>query len=186
MVTLDGLKYTFNGKGEFQLIETADGSFTLQGRMIAATDSSGNPVDATVFSALVAQQSNSDSVQFELSDRTQRGIDVLVNGERVDLEAIPEQEFENVIVTDRGNRNFAAIFSRGVYIEVQEENRILSTLIISLPDSFRGITSGLLGSYNGNTSDDLLPRHGDQPVSLDSTIQEIHDNFAITCKTIST
>lgn len=30
MVTLDGLKYTFNGKGEFTLIETTNNSFSLQ------------------------------------------------------------------------------------------------------------------------------------------------------------
>ena len=182
MVTLDGLKYTFNGKGEFTLIETADNSFTLQGRMIAATDSDGNTVDATVFSALVAEQSGSDVVQFELSDRSQRGIDVLVNGERVDLEAIPEQEYRNVIVADRGNRSFAATFSSGVFVGVQEENGILSALVVSLPDSFRGMTSGLLGSYNGDTSDDLLPRLAENPISLDSTIQEIHETFATTCK----
>ena len=33
-MTLDLHKYTFNGKGEFVLIETNDESFTLQGRMI--------------------------------------------------------------------------------------------------------------------------------------------------------
>lgn len=153
--------------------------------MTAASDPSGNPVSATVFSALVAEQSNSDVVQFELSDRTERGVDVLINGERVALEAIPEQEYQNVVVADRGNHRFAAVFSSGVYIEVQEENGILSTLIVSLPSNFLGMTSGLLGSYNGDTADDLLPRLADNPIPVDSTIQEIHETFATTCKTNS-
>ena len=64
LVTLDGLKYTFNGKGEFTLIEMTDGSFTLQGRMVEATGATGSPVQATVFSALVCKQNDSDTVQF--------------------------------------------------------------------------------------------------------------------------
>ena len=67
IVTLDGLEYTFNGKGEFSLIVTPDDSFTLQGRMVEATDANGTSVPATVFSAIVGRQSNSDAVQFEIN-----------------------------------------------------------------------------------------------------------------------
>ena len=56
IVTLDGFKYTFNGKGEFTLIETVDNSFTLQGRMLEATDPDGSLVPATVFTAIVGSR----------------------------------------------------------------------------------------------------------------------------------
>ena len=108
IVTLDGLKYTFNGKGEFILIETNDNSYTLQGRMVdSLMDASGDPVLATVFSAIVGKQNDSDTVQFQLS---RRGIDALVNGERVDLTELPQQEFNGVTIAKIGNSTFSALF----------------------------------------------------------------------------
>ena len=183
MVTLDGLKYTFNGKGEFTLIdsETANGNFTLQGRMIEATGSSGNSVQATVFSALVGKQHNSDSVQFELS---RRGIDVLVNGEIVAFNDVIEQDYNNVTLRARGNNSFAAHFSNGAYVEVKEEIDIISLLLVSLPNSLLNTTHGLLGTYNGDTSDDLLPKFVDEAIPINSSLEVIHGQFGITCKLI--
>ena len=39
--TLDGFQYTFNGLGEYILIETTHGNFTLQGRTAKARDDNG-------------------------------------------------------------------------------------------------------------------------------------------------
>ena len=179
MVTLDGLKYTFNGKGEFTLLETIDDAFSLQGRMVEANDAGGDQVAATVFSALVVKQNDSDIVQFELS---RHGVDALVNGERVILEDLPEQDFNNVTISDRGNSTLSAMFSSGAYLEVKEEQDIISVLIVSLPNTFRGTTRGLLGSFNGDSSDDLVPKTGGDPISVDSSLQEVHEQFGVTCK----
>ena len=179
LVTLDGLKYTFNGIGEYILIETTDDSFTLQGRMVEATSASGNPVQATVFSALACKQSNSETIQLELS---RRGIDALVNGERVRLEELPRQDFRNVSVVDHGNNTISATFSSGASVSVKLENGILSELSVSLPPTYRDKTVGLLGSYNGDSSDDLLPRFGADPLLVNSTVQEIHQSFGTSCK----
>ena len=65
LVTLDGLRYTFNGRGEYTLIQTTNNVFTLQGRMITASGVDETTVDATVFSAIAAKDNNSDTVQFE-------------------------------------------------------------------------------------------------------------------------
>ena len=67
-MTLDGLKYTFNGLGEYALIDTTDDSFKLQGRMIQARDDGGNLISATAYSAIVAKQSDSDTVQIQVVD----------------------------------------------------------------------------------------------------------------------
>ena len=180
IVTLDGLKYTFNGKGEFVLIETADASFALQGRMVDATDQDGNPAPATVFSAIVARQSDSATVQFEIS---RRGLDALVDGERVEFEDLPVQTFNNVTVRVEEGRNdsLSASFSSGARVQVRVENGILSVLLVSLPDTFQGRTRGLMGNFNGDTSDDLQPRFG-FPVAVNSSIEEIHFQFGVTCK----
>ena len=144
IVILDGLKYTFNGKGEYILIATDGGMFSLQGRMVEAEINSGGNASASVFSTLVAQQTYSDTVQFELS----RGIDVRVNGEILVFSDLDEIPFNNVTMSDRGNSSYSALFNSGAYVEVRLENDIISTVLVSLPDSFEGITRGLMGSYN--------------------------------------
>ena len=98
-MTLDGYKYTFNGRGEFTLIEAANSSFTLQGRMVDIASQNGGAPLATVFSAIVAREVDSDTVQFEISARD--GIVARVNGEEVDFNVV-EQQFKNVTVTDLG------------------------------------------------------------------------------------
>lgn len=62
IVTLDGFKYTFNGFGEYILIETPDESFTLQGRMVVPSGGNLPPgILATVFTAIVAREGLSRS-----------------------------------------------------------------------------------------------------------------------------
>ena len=121
-----------------------------------ATDASGNNASATVFSSLVAKENHSDTVQIDLRPI---GLTALVNGEEVDFADNPQQDFANVTVADRGNQTLAAIFlNNGAYIEVKEENSIISVVLVSLPVSYKGNTQGLMGNYNGNTSDDLIPK----------------------------
>ena len=180
ILTHDGYKYTFNGKGEFILIQTSDDSFSIQARMVPANNSLGNDSQATVFTAIVGEQCDSDRIQLEVAEN---GTAVLVNGEQIDFTDIKEQEFCNVTITDLGNSTFSVTFSTGTYIKVREANGFFALLIISLPEIFKKIeTSGLMGSFNGNISDDLLPNEGTIPLSLNSSIQEIHENFGLSCK----
>jgi len=44
-----------------------------------------------------------------------------------------------------------------------------------------GSLRGLLGNYNGNSADDLLPRYG-APLPGNATMREIHFKFGLTCK----
>ena len=181
IVTLDGLKYTFNGHGEFTLIETTNAitNFILQGRMVPIVKSSGEFADATIFSALVARQEDSDTVQFELS---RRGLDVLINGDMVQFGDLNERQFNNVTVNNLENFTYSATFTSGVYIKVKETNAIISLVNVVLPSKFRGRTEGLLGNYNGDPTDDLQPKSSNASISVNSTIQELHMNFGITCK----
>ena len=180
MITFDGHRYTFNGRGEFILVETPDNSFSVQGRMLPIITPRDIESQATVFKVIVARQSDSDTVQFEIVDNC--GFLALVNGEQVIFGLINTQEFNNVTVSFLGNSTFSAAFSSGAYIEVMEENNIISVVSVSLPPTFTTTTRGLLGSFNGNANDDLLPNSGTQPIALTSTLQEVHDNFGITCE----
>ena len=185
LVTLDGLQYTFNGLGEFVLIEASDGmrGFSLQGRMVQAVDTNGAAVQATAFSAIVARQSDSDTIQFQLleSEIIIDEIDGLVNGEVIDFEDVSIQEFNDVTLTKTDNA-ISAVFSSGIMIAASVQNGIISLLSVTLPLSYMSQTSGLMGNYNGDTSDDLLPRGELTPIPTESSLEEIHNSFGITCK----
>ena len=180
IVTLDGHKYTFNGKGEFTLIETEDNVFTLQGRMEAAIDPDGSPAPGTVFTAIVAKQFSTDTtVQFEVEGS---GLRVSVNGGVVKFDDISEQLFDNVGLLDRGNNTILALFASGINIEIKTENEIISVLLVGLPDSMKSTTNGLMGTFNGIISDDLIPRGGTKSIPLDSSLEDIHYQFGMTCE----
>lgn len=183
IVTLDGFKYTFNGLGEFVLIETDSNRFSLQGRMVQAVDDVGSPISATVFSAIAGKELYSDTVQFELADDDNE-VNVLINGELIDFDGLPEQQFNNVSVRGGGGNSATAVFSSGVYVEVRAANGILSTLLVSLADCYRSQTSGLMGNYNRDVSDDLLPRGASSPIPLTSNLIDIHNLFGVTCKSV--
>ena len=179
LVTLDGLKYTFNGRGEYTLIETTNNMFTLQGRMIQASGTNGSAVAASVFSAIVGKDHNSDTVQFEIDEHNT--LTAVVSGELLVFD-IKEQEFEKVTVTSLGNDSIEALFDSGVYLQAKGENGFISSLQVSLPEKFINHTNGLLGTFNGNISDDLVPQFGDSPLPLDVNADDIHNKFGLTCE----
>lgn len=181
--TLDGQQYTFNGKGEFTLIDTNDNSFTLQGRMVAALNQVNTDAAATVFSAFVARQGDSSVVQFQLVTANDGTVDLvaLVDGRTIDFNVLKSQDFNNVTVSDVGSNALEASFSSGVFVTVRKENGFISMFGVSLPAAYQGSTRGLMGNYNGDTSDDLLPRGGNVSVPVSASIQEIHEQFGISC-----
>ena len=172
LVTLDGYKYTFNGKGEFTLIQAQNGLFKMQGRM-----QQFNGVAATVLTAVAAKEQYSDTVMIA---NTRRGIDAYINGERVDLSMIKQQDFNNVSVIRDNNSTISVEFSSGARISAREENGFLSTMAVVLPQSFS--TEGLLGVYNGDANDDLLPKGGFTPLATSNTQLRIYELFGLTCK----
>ena len=62
--TLDGQNYTFNGLGEYVMVDAKDGFFQLQSRTQLAKGGG----TATVFSAAVAKERESSTVQVNLKN----------------------------------------------------------------------------------------------------------------------
>ena len=180
VVTLDGHQYTFNGKGEYTYLETIDGSFVSQCRLEQAVDASGLLTQATVFTAIVAKTNTSDVVQMEVVNGNE--IEICVNGVVLDFSITTSQWYAGVAVTRRVNGTVSLSFDGGYFMEVGGENDILSLMKVTLPERERGRTQGLLGNYNGNSSDDLIPRGVSEPIPVGSSLQEIHNQFGVTCE----
>ena len=180
VVTLDGHQYTFNGKGEYTYLETIDGSFVSQCRLEQAVDASGLPTQATVFTAIVAKTNTSDVVQMEVVNGNE--IEICVNGVVLDFSITSCQWYAGVAVTRQVNGTVSLSFDGGYFMEVGGENDILSLIKVTLPDRERGRTQGLLGNYNGNSSDDLIPRGASEPIPVNSSLPDLHNQFGISCE----
>ena len=61
--TLDGGNYTFNGLGEFVMIDAQNGTFQLQARTSLAQ---GNSTTATIFAAGAAKEENTCIVEVKV------------------------------------------------------------------------------------------------------------------------
>ena len=179
VATLDGHEYTFNGKGEFTYIETIDGSFLSQCRFEQVEGADGNLVNGTVFTALVAQTQTSESVQMEVVRGSE--IEVRVSKYLIDLSVAKFQQFRGVGVTQKIDGSISVTFTGGYYLEIVAQNGFLSLIKVSLPDGAKGITRGLMGNYNGNPDDDLIPRGESVSLPTTSSIEKIHYDFGLSC-----
>ena len=148
--------------------------------MVQAKDENGTVVPATVFSAIAARQSGSDIVQIEMNE-TSSLMDVYINGKPVDFSVLTTQRFENVAISRESNV-YIVKFSVGVSIEVQGELGMLSKIKTFVQSKYSGATQGLLGNYNGDDTDDLVPRNSTETLLSTSTLEDIHNLFGITCR----
>lgn len=163
------------------MIETTDNSFTLQGRMDTILDPNNVPTQGTVFTALVAKQHNTNTtVQFNIQ---LNGLRVLLDGNVVNFD-LAQVITKYVTLTDNGNNSISVFFKEGVKMELKVENGIISVMLITLPSSLKGKTHGLMGNFNGERSDDLIPKSDTKPIPSNSSLQDIHNMFGISCKLI--
>ena len=181
MVSLDGYQYTFNGHGEFTLVQSLNQLLNIQVRMTELVSDATLAGTGTVITAVVAKYNDSDTVQFELINGE---LMALVNGDVLDFTELSEQQFKDLTVSSDGNGTMTTTLTTGVTITVREGNNILSSLAVTLSDEYFQNTRGLLGQYNGDEEDDLLPRDNSTTVSTNSTLEEIHYQFGLTCKAI--
>ena len=183
LVSLDGTQYTFNGHGEFILVQSIDGSLMIQARMTEPSSSSDSnetlASTGTVITAIVAKHDESDTVQFEVVNNQ---LIALVNGEEIDFTELTEQHFKNLTILDKGNRTLLATIASGTTITVTERINMLADVSVTLSDEYYGRTIGLLGQYNGKSEDDLLSRNSNTTTLTNATTEEIHYQFGLTCK----
>ena len=140
----------------------------------------GNLVDATVFTALVAQTNTSEKVQMEVVNGNE--IAVCVSNCLIDSSAAKFQQFRGVGVTHNINGSVSVTFTGGYYLEVVAQNGFLSLIKVSLPEGAKGMARGLVGNYNDNPDDDLIPKGESVSLPPNSTIERIHYDFGLSCE----
>ncbi|XP_031552818.1 mucin-like protein [Actinia tenebrosa] len=157
-VTLDSKNYTFNGLGEYVMLDAKDGYFQLQARTSLAK---GNGT-ATMFSGAVAKENNSVPVQVTLPYDNET-MEVLVDGKPFDFKSLTNesQDLDNgsVTVSKPKKQCLEMSFHSGMSVTICEKQHILS-IVTAAPESFKNKTKGLLGTWNGNAEDDFTLPNG--------------------------
>ncbi|XP_035660312.1 protein mesh-like [Branchiostoma floridae] len=179
-ITLDGASYTFNGHGEFVLLNANEGEFRAQVRMEQLVND-GSAVNATVFTALAMRQNPSETVQVQLSEV--RTMDVLVDGQLMDFQELTVQEFTGFVVTVEDAAEAQISFNSGIGVTVSAQEDMLS-IAMNLPLRLRGNTVGLLGKWNEDPTDDLTRPDG-TVVPANSSMRDIHNRFGLPCELTS-
>ena len=105
-----------------------------------------------------------------------------MNGDLVDFGMVVSQRFANVTVSDNGNGTLSADFTSGNSIQVTERNGIISDILVTISNKYFNRTRGLLGQFNGDTTDDLRPANSSVPLPLNSSPEMIHYRFGLTCE----
>ncbi|XP_069068933.1 mucin-4-like isoform X2 [Pleurodeles waltl] len=178
ITTLDAHGYTFNGLGDFTLLNATDtdSSFMLQGR----TTQTGTAL-ATNFNAFASQYSSgSKKIQVEwfLQNDT---LQVALNKKIVNF--LYSEDMEANIYNDtgiflvKGSNSITATFDGLLVVSVSQSLGILSA-VSSLPTQYINRTSGLLGVWNSNTADDFLMPNG-TTIAINSSDLDIY-NYGMT------
>ncbi|XP_022099546.1 sushi domain-containing protein 2-like [Acanthaster planci] len=182
-ITFDGSSYIFNGYGEFTLVSAPEVSLTMQGRMAKILDT----VQATGLTVVAMKVGDSDTIQVEINDR--RKLDVWVRREaraawqRLGFEqsswwtAKPRGATVELIGAEE-SQDVRVIFDQGTAFEAKAPAgaSAMAIKILAAP-SLKDGTTGLLGKWNDDPSDDLKAPNG-AIFSADS-LTNLHEFFGV-------
>jgi len=180
IATLDGTKYTFNGLGDYSMLiidsPTSNRLFKLYGRTKQVTDSNGEPGFATFWSGFAMGSDTSKIVEIALDDAdSSKPLLVLVDKQQVGTSISGNLLYNGVTISTETQDKVHVVFDNGITLQFKN---IEGTLLIStqVPAKYKGLTSGLLGTYNDDPSDDLMTRSG-TVIPSDSSEEDIHNLF---------
>ncbi|CAJ1069461.1 sushi domain-containing protein 2 [Xyrichtys novacula] len=168
-ITFDGLGYTFNGKGEFQLMSSPDRELNIQARTEPVTFKNGTSAKATWLSSVAMKEKASDVVEVRLAEGN---LQVLRNQKVLHFSEQRWMDLHGVFVFAPSQQNVTVIFLSGAAVEVCVHEGTMAATVL-LPTEFTNQTQGLLGLMNSDPSDDLLTWVGEVIPPADVTPEEI-------------
>jgi len=151
LLTFDRRRLSFQAVGEFIQAQTLDDQFEVQGRYKQAGE------NASLVNA-VAIKLGQDRVGFYAGQNSQ----LRVNEKLTTVE-------DNLLVLPGGgqiyrdNGTYVVVSPNGEGVKVQEVSAGDGSLIVEvvMPETQRGQVKGLLGNFNGDSSDDIQTRTGE-------------------------
>ncbi|XP_076019689.1 sushi domain-containing protein 2 [Genypterus blacodes] len=158
MVTFDGTSYSFNGRGEYTLLTSADKTLTVQGRTEPVYLPDGTMIKATKLSSVAMREGSSDVIEVRLHIG-HKGLEVLQNQKSLSFTEQSWMDLKGVFVFCPVSTNVTVMFPTGAGVEVRLREGTITTTVL-LPEAFEGSTSGLLGNMNGNGKDDIITSDG--------------------------
>ncbi|XP_014781778.2 mucin-4 [Octopus bimaculoides] len=188
--TLDGLKYSFNGLGEYSLLSVRNKTSNInmlevQTRTTQAKNANGTLINATIFSAFAMKNfitNTSAQVELASDEKTlviyHNGIDKTSDFQKdSDYRLIDTDLFITRKNDNKTDQSVSLTFTSGVDVSVTVGIRMLA-VTVSLPEGFKNttVTSGLMGVYNDNKTDDLTTPNG-TVLPENSSERDIFYNF---------
>ncbi|MGH0119291.1 UNVERIFIED_CONTAM: hypothetical protein FKN15_026971 [Acipenser sinensis] len=180
IASFDDLHYTFNGLGDFILVnaQDSDSSFTLQARTVITPNSKATNFND--FAAQYKENGTTNTVLWILKGTD--SVDVIVNNKLISefttvLDSGEFYEADEILLERSSGNTVSATFSGILSIKVTASFSLLNA-VINLPSKYKNKTEGLLGKWNGDQSDDLKKRNGDT-IPPSSTESEIY-TFGLT------
>ncbi|XP_049594189.1 sushi domain-containing protein 2 [Syngnathus scovelli] len=150
-ITFDGVRYSFNGKGEYTLLTSPGKHLTIQGRTEPVNE------NATKLSSVVMREATSDIIEVRLVAGDDN-LQVLQNQKRLLFNEQSWMDLDGVFVFSPSGANVTVMFPSGAGVEVRLRGPAVTATVL-LPEEFHNSTRGLLGNFNGVAGDDLLPAH---------------------------
>ena len=193
--TFDGLRYTFNGKGEFWLVQTTDDSVNIQVRLTPVQDGG-----ATIISAVAVQFENSSNpaaqarisggnVEVEIggiaytADDVENTTNIDANGNIVEVgdDVTALQNVVFLLQKDSDSSGIVISSLNGISVTVRLQGSTALSVSASLNiRAAENTTRGLLGVINGDKNDDFtLP--DSTSIDINSAEEEVYNNFGLEC-----
>ncbi|XP_019520929.1 PREDICTED: sushi domain-containing protein 2 [Hipposideros armiger] len=157
-VTFDGANFTFNGHGEYVLLEAMLTNLSVQARAQPRTRPDGTQDRGTGLTAVAVQEGNSDIVEVRLAGGTGTQ-QVLLNQEVLSFAEQKWMDLKGMFLSVSAKDSVTIMLSSGAGLEVSVLGPFLS-LNVLLPEKFLTHTQGLLGTLNDNAADDFTLRNG--------------------------
>ncbi|XP_050174547.1 sushi domain-containing protein 2 [Myiozetetes cayanensis] len=155
-LTFDGLNFTFNGLGEYVLLESDLTSLRVQGRTQQGRLPNGTGAQGTGLSAVAMQENNSDVIEVRYSEDL--NLEVLLNQKVLNFSEQTWMDLKGLFLYSTPDQNITVMFSSGSGVEIRGKGGFLS-LTVLLPEKFMNHTQGLFGVMNGNTEDEYTFRN---------------------------